>query len=198
VAGVPSMHLALDDDADALLASDPLALVIGMVLDQQIPMERAFSAPWLLARRLGGRLDAAAIAAIDPDELANVFAERPALHRFPKAMANRVHELCRLIRDEHGGDAAALWREARSGDDLVSGLQRLPGFGPQKARIFAALLAKQFGVRPTGWRQATAPYGEPGTTLSVADIVDDATLDAVRATKATLKAAAKGAATDTT
>lgn len=190
---VAGLHLALDPDADALLAADPLALLIGMVLDQQVPMERAFAAPYELRRRLGGRLDAASIAAADPEELAARFAERPALHRFPGSMARRVQELCRVVADEHGGDARRLWTGADSGAMLVRRLKALPGFGDQKARIFAALLGKQLGVRPEGWVEATAPYGEPGAFRSVADIVDDDSLAAVRATKASAKAAAKAA-----
>lgn len=190
------LHLALDPEADALLADDPLALLIGMVLDQQVPMERAFAAPAELRRRLG-HLDPAAIAEADPEAMAATFAARPALHRFPGAMAKRVQELCRMVVDAHGGDAAAVWARAASGDELVRRLQGLPGFGPQKARIFGALVAKQLGVRPPGWEQATAPYGEPGSLRSVADIVDDASLAAVRAAKAEVKAAAKAGGTGT-
>jgi uncharacterized HhH-GPD family protein len=190
----PSLHLAFDEAADALLVSDPLALVIGMLLDQQVPMERAFAAPHLLAMRLGGRLDPAAIAAMDPDELVAVFSAKPALHRFPGAMARRVQELCRIVVDEHDGDASRIWRQARSGAELVAALAELPGFGSQKARIFAALLGKQLGVTPAGWQEATAPFGSPGVHLSVADIVDEASLAAVRASKAAAKAESKAAA----
>lgn len=190
-----TLHLALDPEADALLAADPLALVIGMVLDQQVPMERAFAAPAELRRRLGGHLDAAAIAAMSPDDLAAAFAERPALHRFPGSMAGRVQQLCRTVVEDHGGDAAAVWSDAPDGATLVERLERLPGFGTQKARIFAALLGKQLGVRPPGWEAASAPYGEPGSRRSVADIVDDASLAAVRAAKAEAKAAARAGKT---
>lgn len=187
---VTRVHLALDPTADALLATDPLALLIGMVLDQQIPMERAFAAPAALRERLGRDLDPHDIAAMDPDALAAVFAQAPALHRFPSSMARRVHELCRLIVDDYGGQTQRIWLEAPSGADLVRRLRALPGLGEQKARIFAALLAKQFGVRPPGWEAATAPFGEPGVFRSVADIVDDASLAAVRETKARAKATA--------
>ncbi len=190
---MPTLHLALDADADALLASDPLALVIGMVLDQQVPMERAFAAPWALQHRLGSRLDAGEIAAMDPDRLAAAFSAPPALHRFPGSMARRVQEVCREVAEHHGNDASRIWSEATSGSDLVRRLRELPGFGEQKARIFAALLGKQFGVRPEGWRDATTPFGEEGSLRSVADIVDDASLAAVRAAKAEAKAAAKAA-----
>ena len=165
-----ALHLTGDNEADAVLSRDPLALLIGMVLDQQVPLERAFSAPAELARRLGGSLDAAAIAAMDPDELAAVFKERPALHRFPGSMAARVQAVCRIVVEEYGGKADAVWKGARSGEELVDRLTALPGFGEQKARIFAALLGKQLGVRPAGWREATAPFGAAGTYLSVADI----------------------------
>ncbi len=193
VSPVTTVHLALDPDADALLASDPLALVIGMVLDQQIPMERAFAAPLALQDRLGATLDARAIADADPDRLAAIFAAPPALHRFPGSMARRVQDACREIADHYDGDASRIWTDAVSGTDLVRRLRALPGFGEQKARIFAALLAKQFGARPDGWQEATDPFGEPGSFRSVADIVDDASLAAVRATKAAAKAAAKAA-----
>ncbi len=189
-----TVHLALDPDADALLASDPLALVIGMVLDQQIPMERAFAAPLALQDRLGAALDARAIADADPDRLAAIFAAPPALHRFPGSMAGRVQDACREIVRRYDGDASRIWTDAVSGTDLVRRLRALPGFGEQKARIFAALLAKQFGVRPDGWQAATEPFGDPGSFRSVADIVDDTSLAAVRATKAEAKAAAKAAA----
>jgi len=191
---VTTVHLALDPAADALLAADPLALLIGMVLDQQIPMERAFAAPAALQQRLGTALDARSIAAMDPEILATIFAASPALHRFPGSMAQRVHDLCRILVDEFDGQAAAVWRSAGSGSELVARLRSLPGFGEQKARIFAALLGKQFGIRPPGWEDATAPFGEPGVFRSVADIVDETSLAAVRATKADAKAKAKQAA----
>lgn len=191
---VTTVHLALDPDADALLASDPLALLIGMVLDQQIPMERAFAAPAALRRRLGTDLDARSIASMDPDSLATVFAATPALHRFPGSMARRVHQLCCQLADDFDGQAASVWTTATSGSDLVARLRALPGFGEQKARIFAALLAKQFGIQPPNWEEATDPFGEPGVFRSVADIVDETSLAAVRATKAEAKARAKSAA----
>jgi len=184
-----SLHLAQDPEADRLLSESPLALLIGMVLDQQIPLERAFRGPLLLKERLGGRLDAAEIAAMDPDELARIFSEKPALHRFPASNARRVWELCRVIVDDYGGDAAAIWRTAPTGEELFRRLRALPGFGDQKARIFVALLAKQLGVRPPGWEGVAGDYGKPGTRMSVADIVDERTLAEVRAYKAARKSA---------
>ncbi len=185
-----SLHLAQDPESDKVISESPLALVIGMVLDQQVSIEKAFSSPAVLARRLGAPLDAASIAAMDPDELAAAFKERPALHRFPGSMAGRVQEVCRTIAEDYGGRADNIWKGVRSGDELVNRLRALPGFGQQKAKIFAALLGKQLGVHPTGWREATSPYGDDGSHLSVADITDAKSLEKVRATKRALKAKA--------
>lgn len=192
---MPELHLAQDADADRLLSSDPLALLIGMVLDQQIPLERAFSSPRDLKARLGGRLDAEEISAMDPDDLAAKFAARPALHRFPAANAKRVQELCRIVVEEYGGRADAVWATASDGDELYRRVKALPGFGEQKARIFIGLLGKQLGVRPAGWDEAAGRFGQPGTYMSVADIVDGESLGRVRAYKQEMKAAAKKAAT---
>jgi uncharacterized HhH-GPD family protein len=189
-----AIHLTGDKEADALLTKDPLALLIGMVLDQQIPMERAFWAPAELSRRLGAPLDAAAIAAMDPDQLVEVFKERPALHRFPGAMAGRVQAVCGIVVDEYGGKAGALWAKLPDGDTLIERLTALPGFGEQKARIFAALLGKQLGVQPEGWRDATAPFGKEGSYISVAAITGPESLAKVRAHKQKLKAKAKAKA----
>ena len=185
-----SLHLAQDPESDKVISESPLALVIGMVLDQQVSIEKAFSSPAVLARRLGAPLDAASIAAMDPDGLAAAFKERPALHRFPGSMAGRVQDVCRTIAEDYGGRAENIWKGVRSGDELVSRLRALPGFGQQKAKIFAALLGKQLGVHPTGWREATSPYGDDGSHLSVADITDAKSLEKVRATKRALKAKA--------
>jgi uncharacterized HhH-GPD family protein len=189
----PALWLTPDDAANRLLSTDPLALLIGMVLDQQIPLERAFSAPAELAERLGRPLDAADLAGMDPEALAAVFAERPALHRYPGSMAARVQALCQLVVAEYGGDAASIWSTAGTGRELLRRVKALPGFGDQKARIFVALLGKQLGVRPEGWEEASAPFGEPGSFRSVADIVDPASLEQVRAIKQAHKAAAKAA-----
>jgi len=189
---MPTLYLSTEPEADQLLATDPLALLVGMLLDQQIPMERAFVAPYWLTQRMGTtRLDAAAIAGHDPEALARIFATPPALHRFPGSMAGRTQQLCRVIAGEYGGDAAAVWRDPASGADLVKRLGKLPGFGKQKAQIFAALLAKQLGVRPAGWQEATGAYGEDGVHRSVADITDPASLAKVREYKKQTKAAAK-------
>jgi uncharacterized HhH-GPD family protein len=187
-----TLYLSTEPDADALLTADPLALLVGMLLDQQVPMERAFVAPYRLAQRLGtARLDPAAIAAHDPDSLAEIFARPPSLHRFPAAMAKRTQALCQVIVDGYGGDAAAVWLDAATGRELVSRLGRLPGFGRQKAQIFAALLGKQLGVRPDGWREAAGDYGQDGVHRSVADITDDTSLARVRDYKRQVKAAAR-------
>ena len=190
------LHIAQNEGADQLISDDPFALLIGMVLDQQIPLEKAFSSPRDLKERLGGRLDPAEIAAMDPEQLSKVFAERPALHRFPAANAKRVQELARIIVEQYGGDAAAVWNTAKSGEELYERIRALPGFGDQKARIFVGLLGKQLGVRPDGWREAAGKYGADGSYMSVADIVDPSSLARVRSYKQQLKAAAKATATD--
>ena len=189
-----TLSLAQDPAADKLLSEDPLALLIGMVLDQQIPLEWAFKGPLMLRERLGGELDAADIAKRDPDELGKVFAERPALHRYPGSMAKRVHELCTRIVEEYDGDPAAVWTTASTGEQLYKGIRNLPGFGEQKARIFVALLGKQLGVRPEGWEEAAGAFAEFGSFVSVADIVDADSLARVRRFKQERKAAAKAAA----
>jgi uncharacterized HhH-GPD family protein len=186
-----TLSLPVDAGANELLSRDPMALLIGMLLDQQVPFEKAFSSPYELVKRLGHEPTAAELAEFDPDALAAVFAERPALHRFPKAMAGRTQDLARLIVDRYDGDPAAIWTTAATGKELVARLAELPGFGGYKAQIFAALLGKQFGVQPEGWREAAGHFGEAGSHYSVADIVDDASLAAVRAHKKDMKAAAK-------
>lgn len=184
VTGVP--------EADELLRTDPLALVIGMLLDQQIPMEWAFKGPATLAERLGG-LDAGAIAAMDPDEFVAVFSQKPALHRFPGSMGRRTHELCRYLVDHHGGDAAAVWTGVDDAGELMARVQGLPGFGDEKSRIFVAMLAKRFGVQPTGWEQATTPFSDD-QPRSVADIHSPESLAEVRAWKKMMKAKGKSKA----
>jgi uncharacterized HhH-GPD family protein len=165
-----------------------------MLLDQQFPMERAFASPWLLAQRLGvTELDAAAVAAHDPDDFARLMAGPPALHRYPAAMAGRVQAVCAHVAAAYGGDAAALWRTAESGAELLRRIRSLPGFGEQKARILVALLGKQLDVRPPGWREAAGPYGEEGSRRSVADVTDADSLAAVRAAKQAVRRTARGA-----
>jgi uncharacterized HhH-GPD family protein len=191
----PTLRLAQDPDADALLTNDPFALLMGMLLDQQFPLEWAFRAPWRLAQRMGRTsLDAAEIADYDPEAFVKLMAGPPALHRYPAAMAVRVQALCRLVVEEYGGDAAALWRTAGTGKELLARLRALPGFGEQKARIFVALLGKQLGVRPEGWQEVAGPYGEDGSRRSAADVTDAETLAEVRAFKQAAKRAAKGGA----
>jgi uncharacterized HhH-GPD family protein len=185
------LHLAQDPDADKLLTTDPLALLIGMALDQQFPMERAFAGPFVMKQRMGG-FDAASIAA--HADLRAVFAVPPVVHRFPGSMSTRVQELCRHIVEEYDGEAARIWTEAKSGAELLTRLQALPGFGKQKAQIFLALLGKQLGVRPKGWREAAGPYGEDGSHRSIADVTSPESLLKVRAYKQSVKAAAKAAA----
>lgn len=192
---MPDLHLAQHEEADKLLSEDPLALVIGMVLDQQIPLERAFRSPWDLKQRLGGRLDADEIAGMDPDALAKVFSVVPALHRFPASMAGRVQDVCRIVVDEYGGEAARVWTTAEDGTELMAHVKALPGFGEQKARIFVALLGKQMGVKPPGWEKASEPFGATGSFRSIADIDGPETLAKVRAYKADMKAKAKAAGT---
>jgi uncharacterized HhH-GPD family protein len=189
-----TLNLPVSAEANALLARNPLALLIGMLLDQQVPLEKAFSSPYELVRRLGHEPTAAELAEFDPDGLAAIFAERPALHRFPRAMAARTQDLARLIVDQYDGDAAAVWTSVTSGAELRARLEKLPGFGGAKAQIFEALLGKQLGVQPPGWREAAGHFGADGSHRSVADIVDPESLAAVRAYKKDLKAAAKAAA----
>jgi uncharacterized HhH-GPD family protein len=188
------ISLPVDDEANELLSRNALALLIAMLLDQQVPFERAFSAPRDLARRLGHEPTAEELAEFDPEALAAVFSERPALHRFPKAMAARTQELARLVTAGYGGDAAALWATAPSGAELLKRVSALPGFGEVKAKIFVALLGKQLGVRPSGWREAAGSFGGEGSYVSVADITDDESLGKVRSYKQALKAAAKAKA----
>jgi uncharacterized HhH-GPD family protein len=187
-----TFSLPIDDQANELLDRDPLALLLGMVLDQQIPLEKAFSSPWVLAQRLGHAPTAVELAEFEPEALVAVFAAPPALHRFPKAMAARVQEVCRVLVDHYDGAAAGLWADVADGPELLRRIAAVPGFGKQKSQIFVALLGKQYGVQPDGWREAAAGYGEQGSYRSVADIVDDASLGKVRAYKKEMKAAAKG------
>lgn len=183
-----------DPDADALLLVDPLALLLGMLLDQQIPMEKAFRSPYDLAERMGvARLDAAQIAAADPDAMLALFKGPPALHRFPKSFAERTQAVCAFLVAHHDGRAEDIWEGAADGADLLRRLRALPGFGADKSQIFVALLAQRMGVRPEGWREAAGEFGD-GRRLSVADVDSREAFDRVRAWKKEQKAAAKAAA----
>jgi uncharacterized HhH-GPD family protein len=188
------LHLSQIDEADELLTNDPLALLIGMVLDQQFPLERAFAAPHILTQRLGRPLDVGELAAFDPDALGAIFATPPALHRFPGSMAKRVQAVCQVVVDKYDGDPASIWNSAADGKELLRRVGALPGFGTQKAKIFVALLGKQLDVTPPGWREVTTPYGDEGSFRSVADITGPETLLKVRDFKKQMKAAAKASA----
>ncbi|WP_052665546.1 HhH-GPD-type base excision DNA repair protein [Nitriliruptor alkaliphilus] len=192
---MPTLTLTGDAPADALLSDNAFALLIGMLLDQQIAMEVAFVGPLRLAERLGGELTPAAVAAADPEQLEALFREKPAIHRYPGSMAKRVHALATHLVEYHDGDAAAVWEDAATGDELYRRVAALPGYGDQKARIFVALLGKQCGVTPDGWREAAGDYGQDGYR-SIADVTDPQTLAEVRAYKQARKAAAKAAASD--
>jgi uncharacterized HhH-GPD family protein len=185
------LTLPIPSEATKLLHSSPLALLLGMLLDQQIPMEKAFSSPYVLKQRLGHDLDAREIATFDPEAFEAIVATPPALHRFPRANAKRIQELCQILVERYDGEAANIWTGVDSGAELVRRMGQLPGFGQQKSQIFVALLAKQFGIQPAGWREATGVYGEEGSLRSVADITDDGSLAKVREYKQAMKAAAK-------
>jgi len=189
---VPTLTLTGEPTADALLSDNAFALLVGMLLDQQIAMELAFVGPARLAERLDGPLAPTTVAATDPDELETLFRQKPALHRYPGAMSKRVHALASHIVEEYDGDAAAVWTGVTDGAELKKRLGALPGFGDQKARIFVALLGKQCGVQPEGWRDAAGDYGLEGHR-SIADVTDKAALEAVREWKQARKAAAKAA-----
>ncbi|MGL5867249.1 MAG: HhH-GPD-type base excision DNA repair protein [Dermatophilaceae bacterium] len=184
-----ALTIAQDPAADQVLSDDPFALLAGMLLDQQFPMERAFAGPAKILERFG-TLEPAALAAADPEEFADLCTTPPAIHRYGRSMAGRVQALAGVIRDEYGGDAAAIWRTASSGSDVLARVRALPGFGDQKARIFVALLGKQLGIRPVGWEQAAGAYAEKGSYRSVADVVDAESLQKVRDFKKAAKAAA--------
>ena len=189
-ATTPTLAVTGDADADRLLVEEPLALVIGMLLDQQVPMEWAFRGPMTLKARLGGRLDAREIAAMPEDAFVAVCSAKPAIHRFPGSMGKRTHALCRTLVDEYDGDAAAIWTGAKTGAELLARVQALPGFGEEKAKIFTALLAKRFGVQPRGWKQVTVPFSD-SVPRSVADIDSPESLARVREWKKAQKAAGK-------
>lgn len=186
-------YLTGDTAADDLLAKDPNAVLIGMVLDQQVTMEKAFTGPKVIAERMGGTLDVAAIAAADPEQFAAMCATPPAVHRFPGSMAGRIQGVCQVLVRDWDGDVANLYASAKTGAELKAQIATLPGFGAQKAAIFVALLGKRFGVTPKGWREAAGGYGRAGTFVSVADIKDPASLAKVREAKRLAKAEAKAA-----
>ena len=188
-----TLSLPIDPQANELLGRSPLALLLGMVLDQQVPMEKAFSSPYVLAQRLGHEPDAAELAGYDPEALVEVFARPPALHRFPKAMAARVQEVCRVLVERYDGDPARLWSDVTDGRELLRRVGELPGFGRQKAQIFVALLGKRFGVTPDGWREAAGDYGDADAHRSVAEVTDPESLRRVREFKQRMKAEAKAA-----
>ena len=189
--GGMTLHITGDDAADRLLTEDPLALLIGMLLDQQVAMETAFAGPLKIRERVGS-LDAATISGFDPEAFAEAFARTPAVHRFPGSMAARVQALCTAVEQEWGGDAAAIWtRDDPDGTTVLKRLKALPGFGEQKAKIFLALLGKQYGFTGAGWREAAGAYGDEGSFRSVADIVSPESLTKVREHKRAMKAAAK-------
>lgn len=187
------LHLAGEPAADELLARDPFALIVGLLLDQQIPMEWAFAGPATIAGRLEtDSLDPATIAEHDPEQFAALAAEKPAVHRFPGSMAKRIQALAAHVVEHWDGDAGSIWRDVPDGKELLERVKALPGYGEQKARILVALLGKQFGVQPEGWREAAGAYGEEGSTRSIADVVDADSLLAVRAFKREAKRKAKG------
>ena len=185
-----ALTIAQDPTADRVLTEDPFALLVGMLLDQQFPMERAFAGPAKVLERFG-TLDPAALADADPEAFADLCATPPAVHRYGRSMAGRIQALAAVVRDEYAGDATAIWRDVPTGAALVARVRALPGFGEQKARIFTALLGKQLGVRPEGWEQACGAYSEPGSFRSVADVVDAESLQKVRDFKKAAKAAAR-------
>jgi uncharacterized HhH-GPD family protein len=185
-----SLTIAQDPAADRVLSEDPFGLLVGMLLDQQFPMERAFAGPAKVLERFG-TLDPRVVAEADPEAFAELCATPPAVHRYGRSMAGRIQALAAVVRDEYAGDASTIWRGVPTGAELVRRLKALPGFGEQKARIFAALLGKQLGVQPPGWQEACGAYAETGSYRSVADVVDEESLQKVRDFKKAAKAAAK-------
>jgi len=187
-----TVHLAQQPEADELLGRSPLAALVGMLLDQQFPMERAFAGPYVITQRAGWKdLDAHEIANYDPEAFEALMAEPPVVHRYPRSMGKRVQQLCQFLVEHYDGDAEAIWRDVADGPELFKRLNALPGYGKQKAQIFTALLGKQYGVTPQGWREAAGAYGEEGSRRSVADITGPDSLAEVRAFKQEMKKAAK-------
>jgi uncharacterized HhH-GPD family protein len=182
-----------EPDADRLLIENPLALLVGMLLDQQVPMGWAFRGPFTLRERLGGSLDAEAIAAMGPDKIEAIFRDKPAMHRYPGSMGQRTHALCAFVVEHYGGDAGAIWRDAPSGQEVYRRLRELPGFGEEKAKIFLAILGKRLGQAAPGWEEAAAPFSD-ATPRSVADVDSKESLERVREFKKARKAVKKGKA----
>ncbi|MDS1269042.1 HhH-GPD-type base excision DNA repair protein [Lipingzhangella sp. LS1_29] len=188
----PALHLTGDAEADQLLSETPLALLMGSLLDQQVAMETAFAGPKKIAERLG-HLDLWQIAEMPEEDFTAVCAQKPAVHRFPGAMAKRLQALCRYLADTYDGNAAGIWTDGSpDGAEVLRRLRALPGFGEQKAQIFVALLGKQLGVQPAGWREAAGPYGQEDARLSIADVVDRQTLQEVRSAKRQAKQKTSG------
>ena len=186
---MPRLRIAQDERADEVLSEDPFALLVGMLLDQQFPMERAFAGPAKILDRFG-TLAPDRIAAADPEEFAALCARPPAVHRFPGSMAGRVQAVAQAVASTYDGDTRRLWEEAATGKELLSRITALPGFGEQKGQIFVALLGKQLGVRPPGWQEAAGGYADEGCFRSVADVVDSSSLERVRSFKKETKKAA--------
>jgi len=188
-----ALQITNDPAADAVLDEYPLAVVVGMQLDQQFPIEHAFRGGWKILSRFGS-LDTAAIAAAEPEAFKALCSQTPAIHRFPGAKAAAVQKLAALVESDYDGDPTRIWTEAVTGDDLVRRLKALPAFGPQTSKIFVALLGKQLGVQPRGWKAAAGDYALKGYR-SVADVTGPDSLLKVREYKQAAKAAAKAAAT---
>lgn len=185
-----TLKITGDATIDDLVNTNPLALLIGMLLDQQISIELAFTGPSRLVSRLDGPLTADTIAAMEVADLEAAFAIKPALHRFPASMARRVHALCAYLVEHHDGDPSALWSDVPDGRSLRRRVHALPGFGPEKSKIFVAVLAKRFGIAPDGWREAAGGFGADDAPRSVADVDEPMVLEAIRAHRAAMKAAA--------
>jgi uncharacterized HhH-GPD family protein len=188
---MPKLQIAQDAVSDQVLSESPFALLVGMLLDQQYPMEHAFRGPAKIVSRFG-TIDPAAVASADPEDFVALCSTPPAVHRYPGSMAQRIQALAAYVVEEYDGHAERLWTDATDGTDLIKRLLALPGYGRQKAQIFVALLAKQLGVRPAGWEEAAGDYSETGSYRSVADVVDPASLEKVRAFKREKKQAARG------
>lgn len=188
--GKPAIPITGDPDADRLLVDDPLALLLGMLFDQQVPMEWAFRGPFTLKNRLDGQLDASEIAAMDVDDFVAICCAKPAIHRFPASMGRRAWEACRHVTDHYDGDASKIWKGVRNADEVYRRLREVPGYGDEKAKIFIAILAKRFAKQPAGWAEVAAPFGDE-QPRSVADVADADSLLAVRSWKQAMKAAKK-------